>query len=215
LVQLLKQRAVWIALLLFIAPAATFSLTNFLSGVASDFHTSTRFVGLIGGGGVLLAGVFGCLAFPLIDRLLPLRYLYLSIGAVGSLFTLGLILLPHSPPTFALALIGQNLFQALAFTTSTAIMLDTIGRNNPLSATAYCLMISSYNVPISYMLLVDGAGYGRLGITGSLLADGALGLIACALLVVCVWLSERRRAAPESVPKRAGIPLDGGNAPVT
>jgi PAT family beta-lactamase induction signal transducer AmpG len=195
LVQLLRQRAVWIALLLFVAPAATFSLTNFLAGVASDFHASTRFVGLVGGGGVLLAGVCGCLAFPLIDRLLPLRYLYLSIGVVGALFTLGLIALPRTPSMFALAMIGQNIFQALAFTTSTAIMFDTIGRRNPLSATAYCLMISSYNVPISYMLLVDGAGYARRGITGSLLADGGLSLIACALLVACVLRSERRAAA--------------------
>ena len=95
---------------------------------------------------------------------------------------------------FAVAMIGQNLFQALAFTTSTAIMFDTIGRHNPLSATAYCLMISSYNVPISYMLLVDGAGYGRRGITGSLLVDGGLSLLACALLAICVLLSERRGA---------------------
>jgi MFS transporter, PAT family, beta-lactamase induction signal transducer AmpG len=192
LTQLFKQRAVWIALLLFIAPTATFSLTNFLAGVSSDFHASTRFAGLVGGAGVLLAGVCGCLAFRLIDRLLPLRYLYLAIGTVGALFTLALIAAPRNPAMFAVAMIGQNVFQELAFTTSTAIMFDTIGRHNPLSATAYCLMISSYNVPISYMLLADGFGYGRRGITGSLLVDGGLSLVACALLAICVLLSERR-----------------------
>jgi MFS transporter, PAT family, beta-lactamase induction signal transducer AmpG len=201
--QLLRQRPVWIALLLFIAPAATFSLTNFLAGVAFDFHASTRFVGLVGGAGVLVAGVCGCLAFPLIGRRLPLRPLYVSIGVVGSLFTLGLISLPRTPAVFAFAMVGENIFQALAFTTSTAIMLDTIGRRNPLSATAYCLMISSYNIPISYMLLVDGAGYGRDGIVGSLLVDGALGLIACAVLAAVVLRSERREPALASVPKRA------------
>jgi PAT family beta-lactamase induction signal transducer AmpG len=209
LTQLFKRRAVWIALLLFITPAATFSLTNFLAGVAVDFHASTRFVGLVGGAGVLLAGLCGCLAFPLIDRLLPLRFLYLSIGSVGALFTLALIVLPRTPSTFALALIGQNVFQALAFTTSTAIMFDTIGRNNPLSATAYCLMISSYNVPISYMLLVDAAGYARNGITGSLVADGGLSLVACVLLAVLVLVIQRRAALP-SPPE--STPLEGGNA---
>lgn len=189
LARLLKQRAVWIALLLFIAPAATFSLTNFLAGVASDFHASTRFVGLVGGAGVLLAGVCGCLMFPLIDRVLPLRLLYLAIGIIGALFTLGLMVLPRAPAVFAVAMLGQNIFQALAFTTSTAIMFETIGRSNPLSATAYCLMTSSYNVPISYMLLVDGAGYARQGITGSLLVDGAVSLIACVLLAVTLRMS--------------------------
>lgn len=197
LAQLLKQRAVWVALVLFIAPAATFSLTNFLAGVASDFGASTRFVGLVGGAGVLLAGVFGCFAFRLIDRWLSLKFLYLAIGAVGALFTLGLIALPRTPATFAFAMLGQNIFQALAFTTSTAIMFDTIGRHNPLSATAYCLMISSYNVPISYMLLVDGGGYGRLGLTGSFLADGGLSLAACAILAVGLVLTKRRAPARE------------------
>jgi hypothetical protein len=42
------------------------------------------------------------------------------------------------------------------------------------------------------MLLADGFGYGRHGITGSLLVDGGLSLVACAVLAVCVLLSERR-----------------------
>ena len=113
---LLKRPPVLIALLLFIAPAATFSLTNFLSGLGDDFHASGHFVGLVGGTGVLLGGIGGCLIFRLIDRLLPLRFLYLCVGVAGALFTLGLILLPHSPTTFAVALIGENVFQALAIT---------------------------------------------------------------------------------------------------
>jgi MFS transporter, PAT family, beta-lactamase induction signal transducer AmpG len=189
---LLRRRDMLLALMLFVAPTATFSLTNFLAGVGHDFEASPRFVGLVGGAGVLIGGVCGCLAFPLIDRLLPLRSLYLSIGIVGALFTLGLILLPHTAIAFAIALIGQNVFQALAFTASTAIQFDAIGRSNPLSATAWCLMVSAYNIPISYMLLVDGWGYNRHGVTGSFLADGTASLLACLLLATCLLLSRRR-----------------------
>ena len=57
---------------------------------------------------MVFGGIAGCLVFPLIDRLLPLRFLFLSIGLVGALFTLSLILLPRTPATFALALIGEN-----------------------------------------------------------------------------------------------------------
>ncbi len=94
---LLKQREVLIAIVLFIAPVATFSLTNFLGGIGDDFHASPHFVSLVGGGGVVLGGTAGCLLFRLIDRLLPLRFLYLAVGVTGSLFTLLLILLPRSP----------------------------------------------------------------------------------------------------------------------
>lgn len=179
---LLKRPPVLIAILLFIAPAATFSLTNFLSGLGDDFHASGHFVGLVGGTGVLLGGIAGCFVFRLIDRLLPLRFLYLCVGAAGALFTLALILLPHTPAAFALALIGENVFQALAITVTIAIAFDTIGRSNPLAATTFSLLISAANVPITYMLFIDGSGYARNGVTGGYVADAGVSLLACLLL---------------------------------
>jgi PAT family beta-lactamase induction signal transducer AmpG len=195
-VSLLKQREVLIAILLFIAPAATFSLTNFLGGLGADFHASTHVVGLVGGSGVLLGGVCGCFIFPLIDRLLPLRFLYLGIGMAGSLFTLALIAMAHTPLTFGLALIGENIFQALAITASTAIAFETIGRANPLAATTYCLMVSAFNVPIFYMLFVDGWGYARSGVGGSYAADAGFSLFSCLLLGALLILYRRYQNRP-------------------
>jgi PAT family beta-lactamase induction signal transducer AmpG len=192
----LKRREVLIALVLFLAPAATFSLVNLLGGLGSDFDASSHFVGLVGGGGVLIAGIAGCLVFALIGRLLPLRYLYLAIGAVGSIFTLGLILLPRTPLTFAVALIGENVFQSVSITASTAIAFETIGRNNPLAATTYCLMLSAFNVANTYMLVVDGWGYAWHGVAGSYAMDAILSLGACmGLAAGLLWLSRRREPA--------------------
>lgn len=199
---LLKRPPVLIAILLFIAPAATFSLTNFLSGLGDDFQASGHYVGLVGGTGVLLGGISGCLMFRLIDRLLPLRFLYLCVGVAGALFTLGLILLPHSPAAFAVALIGENVFQALAITVTVAIAFDTIGRSNPLAATTYSLLISAANVPITYMLLVDGAGYARKGVEGSYVADAAVSLLACSLLAALLILYTRSKSSTSAF--RAG-----------
>jgi MFS transporter, PAT family, beta-lactamase induction signal transducer AmpG len=194
-VSLLKRREVLIAIFIFIAPAATFSLTNFLSGLGGGFHASTHFVGLVGGIGVLLGGVSGCFLFRLLDRLMPLRFLYLAIGAAGAIFTLALITLPHTPATFAVALIGENVFQALAITASIAIAFETIGRRNPLAATTYCLMISASNIPISYMLFVDGAGYAWQGVAGSYAADACLSLCTGVLLGgFLIWYLRRGKA---------------------
>ena len=192
---LLKRPPVLIAILLFLAPAATFSLTNFLSGLGDDFHASGHFVGLVGGTGVLLGGIAGCLLFRLIDRLLPLRFLYLCVGVAGAIFTLGLILLPHSPAAFAVALIGENVFQALAITVTVAIAFDTIGRSNPLAATTYSLLISAANVPITYMLFVDGAGYARKGVAGGYVADAGVSLLACLLLAALLIGYTRRKSS--------------------
>jgi hypothetical protein len=62
----------------------------------------------------------GFWTFLVIQRLLPLRFLYLMIGVVGSLFTFALIMLPRTPTVFALAFIGEDVFQGLAITTSVA-----------------------------------------------------------------------------------------------
>jgi PAT family beta-lactamase induction signal transducer AmpG len=194
---LLKRREVLLALALFIAPAATFALVNLLAGLGADFHASTRFVGLIGGAGVLVAGVVGSLIFPLIDRLLPLRYLFLAVGVVGAAFTLILLLLPRTPITFAAALIGENVFQSLAFTVSTAITFDTIGRRNPLAATTYGLMMSAFNIPNTYMVMVDGWGYSWHGVAGSYAVDAGLSLLACGLLALCMAHVARRGALSE------------------
>jgi PAT family beta-lactamase induction signal transducer AmpG len=135
------------------------------------------------------------MSFRLIDRLLPTRLLYLAIAAVGSLFTLSLLLQAREPTTFAVALIGENFFQALAITASVAIAFETIGRSNPLAATTYSLLISASNVPITYMLLVDGWGYSRRGLSGSFIVDAALSLTAVVVLGVLLIAYMKRAIA--------------------
>ncbi len=182
LLTLVKRREVLIAIALFAAPAGTFSLTNFLGARGSDFHASPGFVGLVGGVGVSLGSVAGCLVFAALSRLMPLRPLYLAVGLAGALCTLGLTLLPHIPASYAIALITENLFQGVAITTSMAVIFETVGRDNPLASTTFCFVNSAYSLPISYMLYVDAFGFDRGGITGSLVVDALTGIIASILL---------------------------------
>jgi PAT family beta-lactamase induction signal transducer AmpG len=196
LVALVQRREVLIAIILFAAPAATFSLTNFLGGRGNDFHASPGFVGLIGGAGVAAGGIVGCLVFPPLSRLMPLRPLYLAIGFVGAALTLVFILLPHTPSSFAIVLIGENLFQSLAITTSMAVIFEAIGQNNPLASTTFCFISSAYGIPISYMLYIDAFGFARKGIAGALAADAGAGICAAILLgAMLLWLSRRPRPA--------------------
>jgi PAT family beta-lactamase induction signal transducer AmpG len=196
LVSLVKRREVLIAIILFVAPAGTFSLTNFLGGRGGDFHASPGFVGLVGGVGVTIGGVAGCFLFPLLRRLMPLRPLYLTVGIIGSLCTLGLTLLSLTPISYAVVLITENLFQSLAITISMGIIFDTIGRDNPLASTTFCFISSAYGVPISYMLYVDAFGFGRGGIAGSLITDAIVGAAASVLLgLMLLGLSRRSKTA--------------------
>ncbi len=192
LVSLVKRREVLVAVVLFVSPAATFSLTNFLGGRGSDFHASPGFVGLIGGAGVALGGIAGCLVFPALSRLMPLRPFYLAVGVAGAVCTLSLILLPRAPASFAIVLIAENLFQCLAITACTAITFETIGQNNPLASTTFCFLGSAYGVPISYMLYVDAFGYAHGGISGSLAIDAITGIVSSALLGALLFSLARK-----------------------
>jgi PAT family beta-lactamase induction signal transducer AmpG len=197
LVSLVKRREVLIAVVLFVSPAATFSLTNFMGGRGSDFHASPGFVGLVGGIGVALGGIVGCLVFPVLSRLMPLRPFYLAVGVAGAACTRSLILLHRTPASFAVILIAENLFQSLAITTYTAIIFETIGQNNPLASTTFCFLGSAYGLPISYMLYVDAFGFARGGISGALAIDAIIGIVASALLGAMLFgLARKSKRSP-------------------
>jgi len=194
LVSLVKRREVLVAIILFIAPAGTFSLTNFLGSRGGDFHASSGFVGLVGGIAMAVGGIVGCLIFPAFSRLMPKKPLYLTVGLIGAFATLGIILLPRTPSTYAILLITENLFQSLAITTSIAVTLETIGRDNPLASTTFCFINSAYGVPIWYMLYVDAYGFRRGGIAGSLAIDAVSGIVASILLGgMLVWLARKKK----------------------
>lgn len=192
---LLRRPSVVWTLVLFLAPAAAFALTNIMGGLGRDFHVPESVVALIGGLGVTVAGVAGSLTIPLLSRRVPPRPLYLLVGGAGALFSAALVLLPHNPPTFALAVLGENTFQAASFSVQYLIILRTIGQNNPLAATQFSVLNAAGSLPLSYMQYIDGQGYAFGGVAGSYLADALVSGGACAVLALMLVLLRRRLPA--------------------
>jgi PAT family beta-lactamase induction signal transducer AmpG len=196
LVALIRQPSVrW--LILFLAlPAASFALSNTLTGLGNDFGASEGLVAAIAGIGVAAGGMAGSLlAPPLIRRGSPERA-FLMIGAGGAVFTLAQIVLPHSPLAFAVNLIGQNAIQAAAFATANVLMLNSIGEGNRLAATQFALLSSVIGLPLAYMQAIDGQAYGAGGLTGAYLTDALLSLAACAILGLLLRRRGRAAATP-------------------
>jgi MFS transporter, PAT family, beta-lactamase induction signal transducer AmpG len=198
---LLRRREVILALLLFVSPCSTFALTNLLGGLGVDFHASTRAVSLAGGAGAFIPGLLGCSLFPVIARRLRLGSFYFTNAIVGSLFTLSLVILPHTTFTFALALFGEYLFQALSFAIQIGIVFDVIGPDNPLAATTFAFLTAATNIPVAYLTLIDGHAYSVGGIVGTLFTDAAIGIVTCTVAAILLAKSTaaRARASEESV----------------
>lgn len=194
LATLIRRPVVLQTLLLFAVPAASFALTNTLGGLGGDYHASERFVSVMGGAAGIGAGLIGSLLVPPLARRLPPRVLYLGIGLFGAVFTLSLIIAPRTPTLFGLALTGQNIAQAAALATVNVVALQSLGKNNPFAATQFGLLCCASALPITYMQLLDGHAYGAGELTLMYLADGGLGLVACALMssLFIVWSKHKQ-----------------------
>lgn len=194
--RLLRQPVVLRTLPLFVLPSASFALTNTLGGLGGDYHANEAFVSLMGGAGTTVAGVVGSLMVPPLARRFPARAFYLSVGILGSLFTLCFILLPHTPALFGVNILGQNVVQSAALATVQVITLQSIGKDNPLAATQFALLNSASALPITYMQLLDGHAYGAGGLALMYLTDGGLGLVACLSLAAVLWRWSKRDVGP-------------------
>ncbi len=182
--RIVRDRHIWRMMALFAVPCATFSLTNTLSGVGNDFHASEAFVGLIGGVGATLGGIFGALIAPFLAKRFPPLVLYIGIGVLGALFTLGLLIPARTPALFAVAMVGENIFQSAGFALVYALALLSIGKTSALASTRFALIYAATIVPIVYMPIVDGMGYDRAGLAGNLAVDAVFSLVACLVMVL-------------------------------
>lgn len=189
---LLRRRSVLWTLPLFLAPSASFALTNTLGGLGHDFATPEGLVALLGGAGATIAGVSASLLIQALAKPVPPRPLYLAVGVVGALFTLSLILMARTPTVFGLAMLGENAFQAAAFSVANIIILRTMGHDNPLAATQFGLLSAAYAVPLVYMQILDGSAYGHGGVNGSFFVDAAVSGAACVALAIVLRVCRRR-----------------------
>ena len=184
--------------LLLVLPCASFALTNTLGGLGADYHASEMLIAAIAGIGVTLAGIFGSLTVPVLSRRAPLLWLYLGIGIVGGLSTLSLLFLPHTPMILTLAFVAQNIWQSAALATGNALILSSLGRNNPVASTQFAVLNAAMCAPIGYMQWFDGHAYGARGLAGLYLTDGGLDLMACTLMTA-LFLFWKRRSKSSSL----------------
>lgn len=183
--RLCRSRRCLLGLMMFLSPASCFALTNLFSGLGKDFHAPERWVTTIGGAGVAVVCSAGCVAaIRLCDRFARSR-VYLVTGLCGAVFALGLIWSPHTLIAFAVGVLGYNFCQGMNYTAFSTLTFEIVGPGNPLAATQMGLLAASGNLPMSYMTALDGRVYASHGLTGMLLNDAGMSVLAgCVLLVI-------------------------------
>jgi PAT family beta-lactamase induction signal transducer AmpG len=189
--QLARRPQVLRIVLLFVLPCAAFTLTNAFGGIGRDFHASDALVDIANGVGATVVGLVSALLARQLLRRAAAPVMYLGMGSLGAAFTLSLLALPHTPATYLLAVIGENVAQSMAQVSQNAIVFRSIQQGSPLASSQFGLLGTAAMVPYAYMQALDGYGYKLAGgVSGSFLMDALVSLAACALVILPVlgWL---------------------------
>jgi hypothetical protein len=175
----------WLGLALFVSPVGAGALMNLFSSVAPDFKASAAMVVTV----VAVAGALtacGALAGGyLLDHIDRWRA-YPIAGLLTALVVGGMLLAPLSAATYLVGGAMYALVTGFAYAAYMALALELVGAVSTANSTLFTFFTAAVNVPVVYMLRVDGTGHARFGVRGMLAADGIANAVAAILLLVLI-----------------------------
>ena len=165
-------------------PIASGSAIGLLPGVAQDYGVNGEHVAWVNGlGGGLLMGA-GSLAATLIPARGRASVIYLTVALINA-GTLGVLWLgPLRPSTYYIGLILYLFTIGTAYAMFTAVVLEFLGSSGKSGSGRYSIINSLGNVPVLYMILLDGWGGAKFGPRGVSGAEAVAGAVGCTLLLV-------------------------------
>ncbi len=182
----LRERRLWLGLLIFLSPIA-FALTNLFSTLGSDFGATEGAVTTLNGPLVALVCSAGCLLAIPLCRKLRRRTVYLLAGAGAAAAATGMGVLPHTLAVYAGGLLLYNFFQGFNYTAFVALELELVGPGTAISGTMLAILSASANVPISTMTFVDGRVHDSHGLRAMLFVDAGSALLTVGLLLAVAF----------------------------
>jgi len=194
-------------------PAGTGAAIGLLPGVAAQYRANGDSVAWMNGlaGGLLLAA--GALSFAAVSWLL--RRMRLPVSAIVlatfmslvNAFTIAILWLGHlDPRTYFVGVMLYLFTSGMCYASSIVVFLEFMGDAGTSGSTRYSLINSLGNVPVQYMILVDGWGCDHFGMRGLAGTECVVGIVAAVLLLR--WLLIRRPTLPADAPVMC-LPLSG------
>ena len=178
-------------------PIASGSAIGLLPGVAKSYGVNGDHVAWMNGlgGAMLMAG--GSLTASLISVRIRASVAYLTVALVNAA-TLGVLWLgPLLPSTYYLGITLYLFTIGAAYAMFTAVVLEFLGDSGKSGSGRYSIINSLGNVPVVYMLALDGWGGDKWGARGVSGVECVVGGVGGALLLLYFLL--RKRPAKQAV----------------
>jgi PAT family beta-lactamase induction signal transducer AmpG len=178
--------------LLMIFPLASGAAVGLLPGVARDYGVNGEHVAWVNGLGGALLMAAGSLAATLIAARFQASVAYLTLALVNA-GTLGVLWLgPLRPSTYYLGLMLYLFTIGTCYAMFTAVVLEFMGDSGKSGSGRYSIINSLGNVPVVYMVAMDGWGADRWGARGLAGAEAVAGALA-ALILLAYFLTRKKK----------------------
>ncbi len=152
--------------LLMVFPMGSGSAIGLLPGLATDYHVSGSQVAWMNGFAGTALTALGALAATLLPVRVKAAVAYLVVCLVNEAMLGVLWLGPLRPSTYFIGVTLYLFTVGTAYAMFTAVVLEFLGDSGKSGSSRYSLINSLGNVPVAYMVWVDGWGYGRWGARG-------------------------------------------------
>jgi PAT family beta-lactamase induction signal transducer AmpG len=184
-------------------PMASGAAVGLLPGVAKQYGVNGGDVAWMNGllGGLLMAA--GSATAAILPTRIRASVMYMVVALVNCATLCVLWLGPLQPSTYYLGVTLYLFTLGTCYSMFTAVLLEFLGHSGKSGSGRYSIINSLGNVPVQYMLLVDGFGgdkWGGRGLAGSEAVVGAVG----AVILLAYFLAHRPvNAAPEEIAVQA------------
>ena len=170
-------------------------MIGLLGELARDYGVTGQQVAWINGlGGALLtsAGAMAASLIPVRVRA-PVAFLVSTLVNAGTLAVLALG--PLHPAIYFIGTVLYLFTVGACYALTTAVILEMLGASGKSGSGRYSVVNSLANVPVVYMIWLDGRGYALWGPRGMPGIDAIVSAVGASLLLTHYIVSRRHRQA--------------------
>jgi MFS family permease len=166
-----------------------------------DYRATPGIVALVNGalnGLITAVGAIG--GGWLCDRM-DRRIAYLISGTLTAIVAVAMALAPLSPSTYAIGVCAYFLVSGFCYASSSAVVLEAVGRAGASASAQYALFVAAGNFAITYVGWLDTRFHHQYGPRALLGVDAGLNLAGVLILGFVIAVVYRRRLPnPEEQP---------------
>lgn len=180
-------------------PMASGAAVGLLTGVARDYHVNGDSVAWMNGffGTLLMAA--GALAATRVSARIRAAVAYLSMSLINAAALVVLWLGPLRPSTYYVGVTLYLFTVGTCYALFTAVVLEFLGDSGKSGSGRYSIINSLGNVPVLYMLRLDGWGGDKWGARGLSGTEAVVGGVGGALLLAYFLIRKGVGAAGDRV----------------